>query len=55
MVDTVKSNLMVIKATVMVMATNNTEAMDVDLTDTDTNLPMVTNTNPTDMDRVTQT
>merc|ERR1711944_189622 len=29
----VKSNLMVIKATVMVMATNNTEDMDVSLTD----------------------
>merc|ERR1712095_19234 len=39
MEDTVKSNLMVNKATVMVMATNNTEAMDVNLTDTDTNLP----------------
>merc|ERR1712227_790224 len=46
----VKSNLMVIKATVMVMATNNTEAMDVNLTDTVTNLPMVTDTNLTDMD-----
>merc|ERR1712095_196583 len=50
MEDTVKSNLMVIKATVMVMATNNTEAMDVNLTDTVTNLPMVTDTNLTDMD-----
>merc|ERR1712029_100497 len=48
--DTVKSNLMVNKATVMVMATNNTEAMDVNLTDTVTNLPMVTDTNLTDMD-----
>merc|ERR1712029_387285 len=38
MEDTVKSNLMVNKATVMVMATNNTEAMDVSLTDTVTNL-----------------
>merc|ERR1711902_40658 len=46
----VKSNLMVNKATVMVMATNNTEAMDVSLTDTVTNLPMVTDTNLTDMD-----
>merc|ERR1711902_292635 len=45
MEDTVKSNLMVIKATVMVMATNNTEDMDVNLTDTVTNLPMVTDTN----------
>merc|ERR1712018_1028944 len=44
------SNPMVIKATVMVMATNNTEAMDVNLTDTVTNLPMVTDTNLTDMD-----
>merc|ERR1711983_410902 len=35
MEDTVKSNLMVNKATVMVMATNNTEAMDVSLTDMD--------------------
>merc|ERR1712018_1090362 len=34
----------------MVMATNNTEAMDVSLTDTVTNLPMVTDTNLTDMD-----
>merc|ERR1711963_1286861 len=50
MEDTVKSNLMVNKATVMVMATNNTEAMDVNLTDTVTNLPMVTDTNLTDMD-----
>merc|ERR1719251_254259 len=50
MEDTVKSNLMVIKATVMVMATNNTEDMDVNLTDTVTNLPMVTDTNLTDMD-----
>ena len=50
MEDTVKSNLMVNKATVMVMATNNTEAMDVSLTDTVTNLPMVTDTNLTDMD-----
>merc|ERR1712176_1316660 len=50
MEDTVKSNLMVIKATVMVMATNNTEDMDVKLTDTVTNLPMVTDTNLTDMD-----
>merc|ERR1719245_2537772 len=50
MEDTVKSNLMVNKATVMVMATNNTEAMDVNLTDTVTNLPMVTDTNHTDMD-----
>merc|ERR1711902_40700 len=50
MEDTVKSNLMVNKATVMVMATNNTEAMDVNLTDTVTNLPMVTDTNPTVMD-----
>merc|ERR1711893_125404 len=50
MEDTVKSNLMVIKATVMVMAINNTEAMDVNLTDTVTNLPMVTDTNLTDMD-----
>merc|ERR1712029_359228 len=48
MEDTVKSNLMVNKA--MVMATNNTEAMDVSLTDTVTNLPMVTDTNLTDMD-----
>merc|ERR1712029_61532 len=48
--DTVKSNLMVNKATVMVMATNNTEAMDVNLTDTVTNLPMVMDTNLTDMD-----
>merc|ERR1712111_66560 len=48
--DTVKSNLMVNKATVMVMATNNTEAMDVSLTDTVTNLPMVTDINLTDMD-----
>merc|ERR1712170_99003 len=38
------------KATVIVMATNNTEAMDVSLTDTVTNLPMVTDTNLTDMD-----
>merc|ERR1711902_440311 len=45
MEDTVKSNLMVIKATVMVMATNNTEDMDVNLADTVTNLPMVTDTN----------
>merc|ERR1712174_21602 len=44
MEDTVKSNLMVNKATVMVMATNNTEAMDVSLTDTVINLPMVTDT-----------
>merc|ERR1712095_105703 len=44
MEDTVKSNLMVNKATVMVMATNNTEAMDVSLTDTVTNLPTVTTT-----------
>merc|ERR1712018_353609 len=44
------SNPMVNKATVMVMATNNTEAMDVSLTDTVTNLPMVTDTNLTDMD-----
>merc|ERR1711902_302323 len=36
--------------TIMVMATNNTEAMDVSLTDTVTNLPMVTDTNLTDMD-----
>merc|ERR1711976_697514 len=50
MEDTVKSNLMVIKATVMVMATNNTEDMDVNPTDTVTNLPMVTDTNLTDMD-----
>merc|ERR1711862_399191 len=50
MEDTVKSNLMVNKATVMVMATNNMEAMDVNLTDTVTNLPMVTDTNHTDMD-----
>merc|ERR1712157_506134 len=50
MEDTVKSNLMVNKATVMVMATNNTEAMDVSLTDTVINLPMVTDTNLTDMD-----
>merc|ERR1719411_1250969 len=50
MEDTVKSNLMVNKATVMVMATNNMEAMDVNLTDTVTNLPMVTDTNLTDMD-----
>ena len=50
MEDTVKSNLMVNKATVMVMATNNTEDMDVNLTDTVTNLPMVTDTNLTDMD-----
>merc|ERR1711902_364443 len=50
MEDTVKSNLMVNKATVMVMAANNTEAMDVNLTDTVTNLPMVTDTNLTDMD-----
>merc|ERR1712095_152883 len=50
MEDTVKSNLMVNKATVMVMATNNTEAMDVSHTDTVTNLPMVTDTNLTDMD-----
>merc|ERR1711902_128213 len=50
MEDTVKSNLMVIKATVMVMATNNTEDMDVNLTDTVTNLPMVTDTNLTDTD-----
>merc|ERR1711978_320755 len=50
MEDTVKSNLMVNKATVMVMATNNTEAMAVSLTDTVTNLPMVTDTNLTDMD-----
>merc|ERR1711862_343598 len=50
MEDTVKSNLMVNKATVMVMATNNTEAMDVNLTDTVTNLPMVTDTSLTDMD-----
>merc|ERR1711983_681136 len=50
MEDTVKSNPMVNKATVMVMAINNTEAMDVSLTDTVTNLPMVTDTNPTDMD-----
>merc|ERR1711978_424204 len=50
MEDTVKSNLMVNKATVMVMATNNTEVMDVNLTDTVTNLPMVTDTNLTDMD-----
>merc|ERR1712018_655887 len=35
MEDTVKSNLMVIKATVMVMATNNTKAMDTNLTDMD--------------------
>merc|ERR1712157_513801 len=35
MEDTVKSNLMVNKATVMVMATNNTEAMDVNLMDMD--------------------
>merc|ERR1719245_995185 len=40
MEDTVKSKLMVNKATVMVMATNNTEAMDVNLTDTVTNHPM---------------
>merc|ERR1712152_133627 len=46
MEDTVKSNLMVNKATVMVMATNNTEAMDVNLTDTVTNLPMVMDNNP---------
>merc|ERR1719461_2810570 len=46
MEDTVKSNLMVNKATVMVMATNNTEAMDVNLTDTVTNLPMATDNNP---------
>merc|ERR1719429_308668 len=39
MEDTVKSNLMVNKATVMVMATNNTEVMDVNLMVTDTNLP----------------
>merc|ERR1719420_627577 len=50
MEDTVKSNLMVNKATVMVMATSNTEDMDVNLTDTVTNLPMVTDTNLTDMD-----
>merc|ERR1711976_929457 len=50
MEDTVKSNLMVNKATVMVMATNNTEAMGVNLTDMVTNLPMVTDTNLTDMD-----
>merc|ERR1712029_820203 len=50
MEDTVKSNLIVIKATVMVMATNNTEDMDVNLTDMVTNLPMVTDTNLTDMD-----
>merc|ERR1711976_537397 len=48
--DTVKSNLMVNKATVMVMATNNTEAMGVNLMDMVTNLPMVTVTNLTDMD-----
>merc|ERR1711983_339144 len=35
MEDTVKSNLMVNKATVMVMATNNKEAMDANLTDMD--------------------
>merc|ERR1712176_1322125 len=45
MEDTVKSNLMVNKATVMVMATNNTGTMDVNLTDTVTNLPMATDTN----------
>merc|ERR1712095_230304 len=50
MEDTVKSNLKENKVTVMVMATNNTEAMDVSLTDTVTNLPMVTDTNLTDMD-----
>merc|ERR1711983_700229 len=44
MEDTVKSNLMVIKVTVMVMATNNTEDMDVNLTDTVTNLPTDTDT-----------
>ena len=50
MEDTVQSNLMVDKATVMVTATNNTEAMGVNLTDMVTNLPMVTDTNLTDMD-----
>merc|ERR1711976_256831 len=49
MEDTVQSNLMVDKATVMVTATNNTEAMGVNLTDMVTNLPMVTDTNLTDM------
>merc|ERR1712152_122336 len=44
MEDTVKSNLMV-KATVMVMATNNTEDMDVNMADTD-NLMVDTDNNP---------
>merc|ERR1711902_337865 len=48
-IPTVKITMVInnpIKATVMVMATNNTEDMDVNLTDTVTNLPMVTDTNP---------
>merc|ERR1719429_791310 len=52
-IPTVKITMVInnpMEATVMVMATNNTEAMDVNLTDTVTNLPMVTDTNLTDMD-----
>ena len=47
MVGTVTSNLMVTKATVRVTATNNTEAMVVNLTNTVTNLSMVTDANLT--------